>query len=139
MDVTMLDVVGIIALLSATVLCIVATTAIFRLLKNVDRITFSVESVQHDIRAMRSAALPALEQATKVLEQAHTTMNRVDNDLQKISAGADTFKTIADDVKGLEQLIMQSIKPSLQELAEFVGSVVGGVTAITRKVTKFIS
>jgi archaellum component FlaC len=85
------------------------------------------------------AALPALEQATKVLEQANTTLARVDADLQKISAGADTFKSIADDVRGLEQIVFTTIKPSLEELAEFISSVVGTLTSVTRRFSKFLS
>jgi uncharacterized protein YoxC len=139
MDMSLLDVVGIIALLSATSLCIVAISAILRLLKNVDRMTYSVESVQQDVRAMRTAAIPAIDQATKVLEQAHTTLARVDGDLQKISAGADTFKAIADDVRGLETLMVKTVKPSLEELAEFVSSVVSGLTSVARKFTKYLS
>ena len=139
MDMSLLDVVGIIALLSATSLCIVAISAILRLLKNVDRMTYSVESVQQDVRAMRTAAIPAIDQATKVLEQAHTTLTRVDGDLQKISAGADTFKAIADDVRGLETLMVKTVKPSLEELAEFVSSVVSGLTSVARKFTKYLS
>lgn len=139
MDMSLLDVVGIIALLSATSLCIVAISAILRLLKNVDRMTYSVESVQQDVRAMRAAAIPAIDQATKVLEQAHTTLARVDGDLQKISAGADTFKAIADDVRGLETLMVKTVKPSLEELAEFVSSVVSGLTSVARKFTKYLS
>jgi archaellum component FlaC len=139
MSIGVFDLVAILTLLSASTLCIVAVTAILRLMKNVDRITYSVESVQHDVRAMRTAAMPALEQATKVLEQAHTTLTRVDGDLQKISAGADTFKAIADDVRGLETLMIKTIKPSLEELAEFVSSVVSGLTSVTRKFTKFLS
>jgi uncharacterized protein YoxC len=139
MDMSLLDVVGIIALLSATSLCIVAISAILRLRKNVDRMTYSVESVQQDVRAMRTAAIPAIDQATKVLEQAHTTLARVDGDLQKISAGADTFKAIADDVRGLETLMVKTVKPSLEELAEFVSSVVSGLTSVARKFTKYLS
>lgn len=139
MEMSFLDLVGIIALLSATALCIVAISAILRLLKNVDRMTYSVESVQQDVRAMRTAAIPAIDQATKVLEQAHTTLARVDGDLQKISAGADTFKAIADDVRGLETLMVKTIKPSLEELAEFISSVVSGLTSVTRKFTKYLS
>ncbi len=139
MDMSLLDVVGIIALLSTTSLCIVAISAILRLLKNVDRMTYSVESVQQDVRAMRTAAIPAIDQATKVLEQAHTTLARVDGDLQKISAGADTFKAIADDVRGLETLMVKTVKPSLEELAEFVSSVVSGLTSVARKFTKYLS
>ncbi len=139
MEMSFLDLVGIIALLSATALCIVAISAILRLLKNVDRMTYSVESVQQDVRAMRTAAIPAIDQATKVLEQAHTTLARVDGDLQKISAGADTFKAIADDVRGLETIVVKTIKPSLEELAEFISSVVSGLTSVTRKFTKYLS
>lgn len=139
MSIGVFDLVAILALLSASTLCIVAVTAILRLMKNADRITHSVEAAQHDVRAMRAAALPALEQATKVLEQAHTTLTRVDGDLQKISAGADTFKAIADDVRGLETIVVKTIKPSLEELAEFVSSVVTGLTSVTRKFTKFLS
>lgn len=139
MSIGVFDLVAILALLSASTLCIVAVTAILRLMKNADRITYSVEAVQHDVRAMRAAALPAIEQATKVLEQAHTTLTRVDGDLQKISAGADTFKAIADDVRGLETIVVKTIKPSLEELAEFVSSVVNGLTSVTRKFTKFLS
>lgn len=139
MEMSFLDLVGIIALLSATALCVVAISAILRLLKNVDRMTYSVESVQQDVRAMRTAAIPAIDQATKVLEQAHTTLARVDGDLQKISAGADTFKAIADDVRGLETIVVKTIKPSLEELAEFISSVVSGLTSVTRKFTKYLS
>lgn len=139
MNQLLLDIIGMAALLSATVLCIVAVFALLRLQKNLDRMTYSVESVQNDIRAMRMAALPALDQATKVLEQAHTTLARVDGDLQKISAGADTFKQIADDVRGLETLMVKTVKPSLEEFAEFVGSVVTGLTSVARKFTKYLS
>lgn len=139
MDMSLLDIVGIVALLSATALCVVAISAILRLVKNVDRMTYSVEAVQQDVRAMRTAAIPAIDQATKVLEQAHTTLARVDGDLQKISAGADTFKAIADDVRGLETIVVKTIKPSLEELAEFISSVVSGLTSVTRKFTKYLS
>ena len=139
MDMSLLDIIGIVALLSATALCVVAISAILRLVKNVDRMTYSVESVQQDVRAMRTAAIPAIDQATKVLEQAHTTLARVDGDLQKISAGADTFKAIADDVRGLETIVVKTIKPSLEELAEFISSVVSGLTSVTRKFTKYLS
>ncbi|MBM4178749.1 MAG: hypothetical protein FJ211_05395 [Ignavibacteria bacterium] len=139
MNQLLIDIIGMAALLSATVLCIVAVFALIRLQKNLDRMTYSVESVQNDIRAMRMAALPALDQATKVLEQAHTTLARVDGDLQKISAGADTFKQIADDVRGLETLMVKTVKPSLEEFAEFVGSVVTGLTSVARKFTKYLS
>jgi len=139
MNQLLIDIIGMAALLSATVLCIVAVFALVRLQKNLDRMTYSVESVQNDIRAMRMATLPALDQATKVLEQAHTTLARVDGDLQKISAGADTFKQIADDVRGLETLMVKTVKPSLEEFAEFVGSVVTGLTSVARKFTKYLS
>lgn len=139
MHLGLVEIVGILALLSASALCLVAISAILRLVKNADRVTYSVENVQADVRAMRMAALPALEQATKVLEQANTTLARVDGDLQKISAGADTFKAIADDVRGLEQIVVKTIKPSLEELAEFISSVVSGLTSVTRKFTKYLS
>ena len=139
MNLGLVEIVGVVALLSASALCMVAISAILKLSKNMDRVTFSVENVQADVRAMRMAALPALDQATKVLEQANTTLVRVDADLQKISAGADTFKTIADDVRGLEQIVFKSIKPSLEELAEFISSVVGALTSVTRKFSKYLS
>ncbi|MFN4984782.1 MAG: hypothetical protein ACK5BQ_04030 [Ignavibacteria bacterium] len=139
MNLGLVEIVGVVALLSASALCMVAISAILKLSKNMDRVTFSVENVQADVRAMRMAALPALDQATKVLEQANTTLVRVDADLQKISAGADTFKTIADDVRGLEQIVFKTIKPSLEELAEFISSVVGALTSVTRKFSKYLS
>ena len=139
MNLGLVEIVGVVALLSASALCMVAISAILKLSKNIERVTFAVENVQADVRAMRMAALPALEQATKVLEQANTTLARVDADLQKISAGADTFKSIADDVRGLEQIVFTTIKPSLEELAEFISSVVGTLTSVTRRFSKFLS
>lgn len=135
----MLEIVGVIALVSATALCITAIVAIVRLQRNADRVTVSVEAVQQDVRSLRMAALPAIDEATKVLEQARGTLMRFDADIQKISAGADTFKAIADDVRGLENLMVRTIKPSVEDLAEFISSVVTGFTSVARKFTKYLS
>ena len=78
MSIGVFDLVAILALLSASTLCIVAVTAILRLMKNVDRITYSVESVQHDVRAMRTAAKPSAAALSRMLWASPATVRNRD-------------------------------------------------------------
>ena len=139
MDNAVLVVSATIALLSATALCIVAAVGILRLLRNVDRMTISIEGIQQDVHEVKRSLQPVLEKSAAVLDQTQRTIARVDQDLQKLSAGADTFKAIADDVRSLEHLLVSTVKPSIEELASFVSGLVGGVTSFAKRLTRTFS
>lgn len=139
MDNAVLVVSATIALLSATALCIIAAVGILRLLRNADRMTVSVESMQQDVREVKRSLQPVLEKSAAVLDQTQRTIARVDQDLQKLSAGADTFKAIADDVRTLEHLLISTVKPSIEELATFISGLVGGVTSFAKRLTRTFS
>ena len=139
MDNAVLVVSATIALLSATALCIVAAVGILRLLRNVDRMTISIEGMQQDVHEVKRSLQPVLEKSAAVLDQTQRTIARVDQDLQKLSSGADTFKAIADDVRSLEHLLVSTVKPSIEELASFVSGLVGGVTSFAKRLTRTFS
>lgn len=139
MDNAVLVVSATIALLSATALCIIAAVGILRLLRNADRMTVSIESMQQDVREVKRSLQPVLEKSAAVLDQTQRTIARVDQDLQKLSAGADTFKAIADDVRTLEHLLISTVKPSIEELATFISGLVGGVTSFAKRLTRTFS
>ncbi|MBU3699990.1 MAG: hypothetical protein FGM33_08290 [Candidatus Kapabacteria bacterium] len=139
MDNPVLVVSATIALLSATALCIIASIGILRLLRNADRMTSSIEGMQMDMREVKQSLKPVLEKSAAVLDQTQRTIARVDEDLKKLSAGADTFKAIADDVRTLEHLLVSTIKPSIEELATFLSGVVGGVTSLAKRLTRTFS
>lgn len=139
MDNAVLVVSATIALLSATALCIIAAVGILRLLRNADRMTVSIESMQQDVREVKRSLQPVLEKSAAVLDQTQRTIARVDQDLQKLSAGADTFKAIADDVRTLEHLLISTVKPSIEELASFISGLVGGVTSFAKRLTRTFS
>lgn len=139
MDNAVLVVSATIALLSATALCIIAAVGILRLVRNADRMTVSIESMQQDVREVKRSLQPVLEKSAAVLDQTQRTIARVDQDLQKLSAGADTFKAIADDVRTLEHLLISTVKPSVEELATFISGLVGGVTSFAKRLTRTFS
>lgn len=139
MDNAVLVVSATIALLSATALCIVAAVGIQRLLRNLDRMTVSIEGMQQDVREVKRSLQPVLEKSAAVLDQTQRTIARVDQDLQKLSAGADTFKAIADDVRSLEHLLISTVKPSIEELASFISGLLGGVTSFAKRLTRTFS
>lgn len=139
MDNVILIVSATIALLSATALFIIGAIGILRLLRNVDRMTVSIEGMQQDVREVKQSLTPVLEKSAAVLEQTQKTIARVDQDLQKLSAGADTFKIIAEDVRALEHLLIATVKPSIEELASFISGLVGGVTSFAKRLTRSFS
>lgn len=139
MDNAILIVSATIALLSATALFIIGAIGILRLLRNVDRMTVSIEGMQQDVREVKQSLTPVLEKSAAVLEQTQKTIARVDQDLQKLSAGADTFKVIAEDVRALEHLLIATVKPSIEELASFISGLVGGVTSFAKRLTRSFS
>jgi hypothetical protein len=101
--------------------------------------TSSVEGMQSDMREVKQSLKPVLEKSAAVLDQTQKTIARVDEDLKKLSAGADTFKAIADDVRTLEHLLVSTIKPSIEELASFLSGVVGGVTSLAKRLIRTFS
>ncbi|MBU3678343.1 MAG: DUF948 domain-containing protein [Candidatus Kapabacteria bacterium] len=139
MDNPVLVISATIALLSATALCIVGAVGILRLLRNVDRMTNSIEGMQQDVRDVKRSLQPVLEKSAELLDQTQRTIARVDQDLQKLSAGADTFKAIADDVRVLEHLLISTVRPSVEELASFISGLVGGVTSFAKRLTRSFS
>ena len=139
MDNTVLVISATIALISATALCVIASVGILRLLRNVDRMTHSVEGMQADMRDVKQSLKPVLEKSAAVLDQTQRTILRVDEDLKKLSAGADTFKLIAEDVRALEHLLVSTVRPSVEELASFLSGVVGGVTSLAKRLTRTFS
>ena len=139
MDNAVLVVSATIALLSAPALCIIAAVGVLRLLRHVDRMTISIEGMQQDVREVKRSLQPVLEKTATLIDQTQRTITRVDQDLQKLSAGADTFKAIADDVRALEHLLVSTVKPSIEELASFISGLVGGVTSFAKRLTRTFS
>lgn len=132
MDNTLIVVAGILALLSFTVLCIVAVVVLLHTRRQVDRMVLTAERSAADLHELRMRATPVLVRSEELLEQLHTTVQNADRQLDKLSRGADTFASIAQDVKDFEVGIMNRIRPSVEDVVSLVAGATKGATTFIR-------
>lgn len=134
MDATLL-IFACLALGAATVLFIVVAIVAVNAGKNLNRVTAVVELMQKDVHELKVTATPVLEKAGKVLDQTERTIVTLENDLSKLSSGAQNIAGIAEDLRMLEQSLLARVRPSLEDLASLVSGVAKGVTAFAKKLT----
>jgi ABC-type transporter Mla subunit MlaD len=77
-------------------------------------------------------ATPVLVRSEELLEQLHQTVQNADRQLDKLSRGADTFASIAQDVKDFEVGIMNRIRPSVEDVVSLVAGATKGATTFIR-------
>lgn len=133
---TTLVVFGSIALSAATVLCITLSIVAIRAVREVARMTATLEEVGRHVREIKDRSVPLIEHATTVMQKTDRALDRVDGALQNVTAGTDSFRGIASDVRDMEQHILNRLRPSVDDATMMISGIVRGVTAIVRSFMK---
>jgi phage-related protein len=68
----------------------------------------------------------------ELLQQLHSTVQRADQQIDKISRGADAFASIAQDVKDFEVGIMNRIRPSVEDVVSLIAGATKGATTFIK-------
>lgn len=121
------------ALVAVAVLCFTAVSFLNSARGQVDRVVASVERAASDLHQLRVDMAPVLKQSETLLVQLKDTADQVDRELEKIGRGADAFARIADDIRGLEQLVVSRLRGPISDVTGVVAGITRGITAFVRK------
>lgn len=133
---TSLVIFGCIALAALTVLCIAGAVTLLYARKQLDRVIDTVEKAAGDMSDLKRQLEPVIQQSEVVLGQLHSTLENADSQLDKLGRGADTFASIADDVKVLETNLMAKVRGPLEDVASLVAGVARGASVFARKLVE---
>ena len=125
---------GSVALAALAVLCVTAAIMLVKAVKNLDRMTVTVESMGNDVNEIKSEVTPLLQRTTAVMEKADSAVNKIDESLDQLTFGTKAVRGIAEDTRKLEQELVERVRPALNDLTGLANSVVSGLTAFVRSI-----
>ena len=121
-----------VALSAFTILCVTLAFVAVRASRSLEAITSTLNGVGTDIAEMKEQALPMIEEATSVLQRADSALLKIDSAVEHLSAGTSAIRGIADDARSLEREVVDSLRPSINEITNFVTGSLKGVTAFLK-------
>lgn len=132
MDSTLVVIATIVALIAFTILCFVAVSVLLHARRQLDRMVMTAERSSNDLHELRTRLTPVLVRSEELLQQLHSTVQRADQQIDKISRGADAFASIAQDVKEFEVGIMNRIRPSVEDVVSLIAGATKGATTFIK-------
>jgi uncharacterized protein YoxC len=121
------NVLEIVALGAVSALCIyliVVLSSVRRLL----------ESLQHDLRAMSTKALPVLDNLGVITDHFRTVAETVSEQVDSIRNSIDAFKKVAEDIIDLERRIQERIEEPLLDMVETIASLFRNVQSLMDRI-----
>ena len=121
-----------VALAAAAVLFIVLAISAWQAVKNLNRMTETLEAVGSDVQDLKTKVVPVIEEAGGVLESTNHALAKIDTSLDQVNKGTQVFQQMAEDVRGLEQSLLEQVKPPLDNLGSVAASAVNGVSNLIK-------
>ena len=119
-------------LAAASVLCVVLAVAAIRAVNNMDRMTDALESVGRDVEDLKKQVEPVINEAGKVLQRTDDALKKIDTSLGQVNKGTQVFQQMAEDVRELEQDLVDRVRPPLQDLGSVAAGAIKGFTGLIK-------
>lgn len=122
-----------IALAAATILFVVLAIVVVRAAQEVQRIADAVQQASADLSAFKAHVLPLVEDTARMVRKTEQTLVRVDANLDLIRKGTQTFADVAQDIRSLEQEVVERVRQPLSDLTAVLSGGIGKVSSLARK------
>jgi uncharacterized protein YoxC len=117
-----IQIVGVIALLAVTVLCVYIITVLVRIRKLLD-------IVETDIKEFSSRALPIFHNLEIITDKVRRVTESVDEQIEMVKSSIQSMKEIADNIVDFEKRVQERIEEPVMESIGVVAAVFKGVRA----------
>lgn len=125
---------GCIALGSLTVLCVTLTFVAVGARKDLGKMTITMEHVGRDVGELKDRALPLFDQTSTVLRITEVTLEKLDDDLDRLSRGAQLFESAAREVKNLQTLVVDKIRAPINDITSLFSGAIRGFSEFTKTI-----
>lgn len=119
---TLLKLAELLALLSASALCIYLIVVLVRL-KTV------LEILQRDLTDIGKNLKPVLENLNIVMERMRSITIKVDDQVNMFKGAMESFRQMADNVVRFEERVQQRLEEPIQRIGALVGSLINRITS----------
>lgn len=123
---------GCIALGAVSVLCVTLTFVVVGAKKDLDRMTTTLETVGRDVSEIKNKAVPVFEKTMNVLSITEGTLDKLDDDLDRLSRGAQLFESAAKEVKNFQSMIVDKIRTPISDITSLFSGAIRGFSEFTK-------
>jgi ABC-type transporter Mla subunit MlaD len=122
------------ALASGAILCIVLAGVAIRALKEVGKLTATIEQLGADVRDIKAEVIPVLNETATMIRKTDQTLDHLDENLQRISRGTQTLENVAADVRAFEQDLLKKVQGPVDDMVTVLSGTVRGLATLVKKV-----
>ncbi len=124
---------GSIALAAAAALFVILSIVALRAMKDITRMTSTLERVGLDISEIKTSVLPLISETTQMVRKTEQTIEQIDNSLQRISRGTQAFEKLATDIQSFEQELVGKIRVPVEDLLAAVSGGIKGLSSMLKR------
>ena len=119
---TLLKLAELLALLSASALCLYLIVVLTRLNK-------VLELLQRDLADISKTLKPVLENLNIVMERMKSISIKVDDQVNTFKGALESFRQMADNVVRFEERVQQRLEEPIQRVSSLVGNIINRITS----------
>lgn len=123
-----------IALGAAAFLFVVLTVAVRRFSGSVEQITEVVQKAGRDITEMKDHSVRLLSETTVFIQKSEKTLEKIDDNLLHISKGTEAFEQMANDIRTVQQDLLEKVQGPLADLAGFLSGTISGISGMLKNI-----